>query len=94
MGLGSVIVDQKPKQVARGSKVGLGLLGKDFSKGTKTKNVSRGSLGVQSANSKGKRLSSKSDLGKSTPETFEEIQSLNFEVEKEGETPLDWPIQE
>jgi hypothetical protein len=69
----------------------LNSLGKDLSKGTKTKNVSRGSLPVGSVYSK---RTSKSDLGINKLRTFEEIQGLNPEVEKESETPFDWPIQE
>jgi hypothetical protein len=91
MGLSSVIVGEKPKQVAQGSKVGLNSLGKDLSKGNKTKNVSRGSLPVGSVYYK---RNSKSDLGINKPMTLEEIQGLKHEVEKESETPLDWPIQE
>lgn len=91
MGLSSVIVGAKPKQVAQGSKVGLNSLGKDLSKGTKTKNVSRGSLPVGSVYSK---RTSQSDLGINKLRTFEEIQGLNPEVEKESETLVDWPIQE
>jgi hypothetical protein len=91
MGFSSVIVGTIPKQVAQGSKVGLNSLGKDLSKGTKTKNVSRGSLPVGSVYSK---RTSKSDLGINKLRTFEEIKGLNPEVEKESETPLDWPIQE